>query len=57
MNERERAFITERRFLRRQIEQVFRIPSYMWGFDIYRLAAFTQQGRIEASIRLKVVGA
>ncbi len=56
-NAREMAFIESRRLVARQIEQAFRIPSYMWGFDIYRLAAFTQQGRIESSIRLKVVGA
>ena len=42
---RERSFITERRLVIRQIEQVFRIPAHMF------------EGRIESSIRLKVVGA
>lgn len=50
------AFIAERKFLRRQIERAFRIPASILNSDIYRLAAFTQQGRIESSIKLKVVG-
>jgi len=51
------AFVAERKFLIRQIEEIYRIPARMFACDIYRLAAFTQEGRIESSIRLKVVGA
>ena len=57
---RDLSFIEERRFLRKQITQVFRIPSSV--FEETRLLSWgptptgRQEARIESKIRLKVIG-